>query len=161
MVVTYRLSCSYCPVTIVLLSQLSCPYCHVLPVRYFSSVKAELSGRQARFSDLFQLSCPYFPAQVGKPWLSCHGCPVPVFLSQLFCLPVMFLPSCPLGHVQADLSRFICLANLTRLTCPPVLFRITCPSCPATIFLQLLSCLGCPALDVLSCHVLAVLKSLS
>jgi hypothetical protein len=95
-------------------------------------------------------------------------------LSQLSCpsspvLPAMFWPSCPLGFVQAGLSKFNHQVNLSRLTFPCCSLLMSCHNCPATDVLSWLSCPSCPVLatlfwlSCLFCHgglVLVVLPQL-
>ncbi len=99
-------------------------------------------------------------ASTGRPVLNW---PLPA-LSWLSCpsslvLPVMFWPSCLLGPLQADLSRFICHVDLSRLLSTlsyPMLSCCYCNFLNISPIPALLSRMPCP-----SGHILAVLSSLS
>ncbi len=123
----------------------------------FSSVKHDLSRLNfptdlSSLTSPSYLSCLHLPSPVVTSWPSCDGCHVPVVLSQLSCLPVLYCPSYLLSLVKADLSKHY-------LSGRPV--RLSYPSCPIPAGLSWLPCHDCPVLAVPSCHILAVMKSLS
>jgi|688.fasta_scaffold199047_3 hypothetical protein len=124
------------------------------------------------------MSCPRCNAPTLLSWVP--RCPISVFLSQLTCPSVIFLPSCPLflflsvpsRHSQAVLSWLSCQAFLSQLSCPSILVPssfspLSCICCHAFIVLSYLSCPTCPVLGALcsksytDCPVLNVLSWLS
>jgi hypothetical protein len=142
------LYCPCCPVPVVL-SWLSCPSCFVLDVIFlpFSPLCPVLT-------DLFRLSCLRCPDITVTPWLSCNGNPA------MRCPVLFFGPCCPVlsysGHpVQAVMSGQLFQTDLIRLSFPgsPV------PNVPSLLYCH--GCLSWLSTNVLSCHALAILFSLS
>jgi hypothetical protein len=145
-----------CP-ALVILSRLSYPSCPVL----------SCSGHPI-VSFLPQMPFHRCPLQ-----LSCHGGPVPEFLSLSFlvstvltvlsCSDCSFYLSCPGCLVLATMPLLSCSGRFVLYVLP----RLTSASCPVPTLLPVLSCLSFPFLAVLlwfscpGCLVPAVLSLLS
>jgi hypothetical protein len=98
----------------------------------------------------FYFLCLRCHAPTLLSWLSCHGCPISLVLSQLPCISIMFWLACLLCLVLPALSQTVfsvscsaCPAQAFRFSCPaPALFcQSFCPRCP--VFVVMLS-LFCP-----------------
>ncbi len=156
------------------------------PVQYFLS-RITCLGWPVR---LPSLSRPVPTVVLAILWLSCHGWPVPVFLSngcslsvvlpQLYWLGIsasMFLSqsscpccrvlaiSCPLCPAQADLPGLPVPDVLSSYPVPDLLSRWSCPSCPVhavTFGCNILFSLSCLSYPVpSSCPIFTVIFTLS
>ncbi len=150
----------------------ACPICPVWADLSGLTCLADLSGWHDP-ADLFRITCPFcfvltvpprspIPAVLTR--LSCNGCPtkacLPQFCVQMSCLVILFWPSCPLCHVQAETGWPVRM-DLSGWTCPDgpdqtFLSRMTCPSCTVMAALPQLSCQCChvlsrPVLSLLYC----------